>query len=127
MNKAEAKITAAINKWFSKIVPTSSPWEVKHTRGDKVFHMDEIAEHQYNYLYAATTDYGCTWKIPDTGYSYNPFDVIHYKNTPAYVIIVYPLNVYAIEIHNIMKIKKPSLDEATALKLSEFTTKLSDL
>lgn len=127
MNKVEAAITTRINKWFPKIVPTCSPWEVKHTRGSNSFYLSEIAEHQYNYLYAATTSIGCTWKIPDSGYGYNPFDVIHYKNTDAYVIIVFPVMVYAIEIRDIMEIKKPSLDEVTALKLAKFTTKLSDL
>ncbi len=47
---------------------------------------------------AATTKHGMVWKIPDTGYGFNPFDGFIFKNTSAYIIIVYPTNTYAIEI-----------------------------
>jgi len=63
-----------------------------------VFTLRELKEHQRDYLNAATTKTGCTFKIEDAGFSHPPFDVLHYKNTPAYIIIVYPTNTYAIEI-----------------------------
>lgn len=102
MNKQEASMTAAVNKWFSILCPQSSPWEIKHTRGAKMFNLKNIEEHQYDNLIAATTPEGCTYKIPDFGPSFPPFDVLHYKNTPAYVIIIFPTTTYVIEIGVIM-------------------------
>ena len=99
-------------------MPTSSPWEVKHTRGEATFNMRELKEHQRNWLLAATTPHGCTWKIPDLGNGYAPFDVLHYKNTPAYVAIAFPLFVVVIEIRAILKHTEPSLSEQDALLLS---------
>lgn len=91
-------MTTRINKWFPLIVTQSSPWEVKHTRGAKTFNTNEIEEHQMDNLIAATTQEGCTYKIPDFGPSFPPFDVLHYKNTPSYVIVVFPTTTYVIEI-----------------------------
>lgn len=118
MRKQEAAITARINKWFARIVPQSSPWEVKHTRGEKTFKMRELKEHQRNFLLAATTAHGCTWKIPDLGNGYAPFDVLHYKNTPAYVIVAFPSSVAVFEIRDLIAWDKPTISEAEAFDLS---------
>lgn len=126
MNKKEADMTTRINKWFPIIVPQSSPWEVKHTRGANTFNLNEIAEHQYDNLLASTTQEGCTYKIPDFGPSFPPFDVLHYKNTPAYVIIVFPSVTYVLEIRDIMQYIEDngkSLPEEHADMLSLWTCK----
>jgi hypothetical protein len=127
MKKLEAKETTKINKWFSKVVKTSSPWEIKHTRGALSFDVSEIADHQINWLLAATTEGGCTWKIPDAGFGYNPFDTMHYKKTDAYIIICFPTMVYAIEIRVLLATKLQSLPEAKANSISWFKAKLQDL
>lgn len=122
MRKQEAAITARIDKWFAVVVPQSSPWEVKHTRGKATFPFSEIAAHQRRYLYAATTPTGFTYKIPDIGFSHPPCDVVHYKNTPAYVIVVFPKFTTVLEIRDILALieagqKSISEDAACALSL----------
>jgi len=126
MRKQEAALTAVINRWFALIVPQSSPWEVKHTRGGNRFRMAELKEHQRNFLFAATTPTGCTWKIPDLGDGYAPFDTIHYKNTPAYVLIAFPKMLVAIEIRD-MPFDKSSITEEEALRLSLWSCLVSTL
>ena len=98
MHKQEAAITTKINKWFPLVVLKSCPYEVKHTRGAATFKYKELKQHQRDYLLAATTSRGMHWKIPDTGFSQNPFDCFVFNNAPAFVVIVYPEQVYAIEI-----------------------------
>lgn len=120
MQKHEAAITARINKWFSLVVPTSSPWEVKHTRGDATFKLGEVKDHQRDWLLAATTPTGCTWKLPDTGHSYNPFDTMHYKNTPAYVVIAFVSFVAVIEIRNLVAFEKTTMTEDEAMNLASW-------
>lgn len=127
MNKDEAKVTTKLRVWFQSVATSSCPIEVKHTRGKKVFTMSELKEHQQNWLLAATTDHGIWWKIPDTGYGYNPFDVLFYKNSDAFVVIAFPVWVVAIHIQDILIISSSSLDEETAIQLSVFKVKLSDL
>lgn len=127
MNKQEAGKTANINKWLAAVVQQSAPWEIKHTKGKKMFALKDLEEHQKNYLLAATTKKGCTWKIPDTGYGYNPFDSFHYKNTEAYVVIVFPTWVCAIEIRVLLTHKKTAISEETARRLSKFTLQSKDL
>lgn len=118
MQKHEAAITNRINKWFAPIVPQSSPWEVKHTRGSKTFKLREIDEHQKDYLLAATTETGFTYKIPDIGLSHPPCDVIHYKNTPAYIIVAFPSMTYVLEIRDVLSHSKTVMKEETAALLS---------
>ena len=71
---------------------------------------------------AATTKIGFTYKITDFGPSYPPCDVVHYKNTPAYVIIAYPQFVFVLSIEEIMSCiendeKTMSQDSANGLAL----------
>jgi penicillin-binding protein-related factor A (putative recombinase) len=122
MQKREAAITTKINKWFSLVVPTSSPWEVKHTRGKNSFPWRELKEHQRNYLFAATTQTGCTFKIEDAGYSHPPFDVLHYKNTDAFVIITFNVWTAVIEIRTVLRLieKHTSISEEEALENSVY-------
>ena len=127
MNKQEAQITTKLKKWYHSVAETSGPIEVKHTRGKNTFNLKELSEHQIDWLKAATTNHGCWWKIPDTGYGANPFDVLFYKNAPAYVIIAYPVWVVAIHIDDITLLDLKSLDQDTGLQISRFKVKLLDL
>ncbi len=120
MKKQEANKTPEVMKAFSLLVPKSAPFEVKHTRGKDYFLMSELKEHQINWLMACGTKKGCTWKIPDAGFSFNPFDCLHYKNNKAYVVIVYTRMAYVIEIHDLIKFKGTKLNEEEAFNLSSY-------
>jgi len=123
----EKNITPQVIKWFSRVVPHSCPFEIKHTRGKSLFTLNELAQHQRDYLLAATTDHGVTWKIPDVNAGYNPFDCFHFKNSEAYVIIVYSFFTVAIRIQDILKVETPSLHSKDAMELSQFTIKTKEL
>ena len=127
MNKAEQKISPKVAKWFKNTVKKSTPFEIKHTRGSSVFHLNEISNHQLIYLEAATTKKGFIYKIVDANIGFTPFDYIMYKNTEAYVIIVFPNIVCAIEIRKILNYKEKSLPIMEAINIADFTTKQQDL
>ncbi len=114
MQKLEASITPRVNKWLSAVIKKSSPWDVKHTRGKKTFPLREIKPHQRDYLMAATTKTGFIYKIPDIGLSHPPCDTVCFKDTDAFIVIVYPTRVYAIDIRIIDTVKDPSLTEERA-------------
>jgi len=123
----EAKITPKIAKWFQKQVTNSCPFEIKHTKGNDRFMVNELSQHQRDWLLAATTPRGMVWKIPDANIGYIPFDCILYKKSIAYIIIVYPQYVIALDIRHILDLKNPSLKESEALKISSFKVLLKDL
>lgn len=127
MNKAEAKITPKIMKWFLAVSPKSAPGEIKHTHGKDTFKMVELSIHQRDWLHSCSSKYGCRWKIPDANMGHNPFDFFMYKDAAACVIIVYPKEAIAIHIKKYLKIKTPSLHIDEAKRLSLFIVKLSDL
>ncbi len=127
MKKLEAEITTKLRLWYLSVAETSGPIEVKHTRGKDRFNMKELKEHQIDWLLAATTEKGCWWKIPDTGFGASPFDVLFYKNADAYVAIAYPTWVCFIHITDIVIINSPSLDEETALQISTFKVLVGNL
>jgi len=118
--KSEADKSNEVMKWFLTKVGTSCPVEIKHTRGKEYFNMRELKEHQKAWLLLATTDIGSYWKIPDTGYGYNPFDYLLYKNSEAYIIIIYPDVTWAISIHDIIKFKGPKLSNEEACNISSY-------
>jgi len=120
MQKQEASITPRVNRWVAAVIPRSAPWDVKHTRGKKTFPLREIKPHQRNYLMAATTKTGFTYKIPDIGLSHPPCDTVCYKNTDAYIVIVYPTMVYAIDIRILDTLTETTLTEERADALSWF-------
>ena len=127
MKKLEAKHTPAIYKWLLQKINKSVPLEVKHTRGGNTFNFKELAEHQLLYLQAATTERGFAYKLPDDG-EWKPFDVIIFKNTDAYVAIIYPGDiVHILKIQTIYKLKEKkivSLHKDEARRLAFFTMQL---
>jgi len=123
MNKAEQKVAPKVNKWMASVVKGSCPWEIKHTRGAQTFNIANVAQHQIDYLTAATTEHGFTYKIPDLGVT-TPCDTIHYKNSQAYVVIVYPNSTHAIhirDINSLIELKKMSLSEEKARLLAKYS------
>jgi len=107
-------------KWFASVTNCSAPFEIKHTKGSDNFKMRELSKHQRDYLLAATTENGMTYKIRDANIGHNPFDCFHYKNSHAYVVIVYPCFIVAIEIQDMLKIKTPSLFITDAVNMAHF-------
>lgn len=126
MNKDEAEFTTRAKAWIKSELPTCA-WEVKHTRGKLFFNLSELKEHQINYLKAATSKRGCSWKIPDTGYGYNPFDGFNLKGVQAFVIIAYPTWVVAIEIQTLLLIKESSISEERARRISLYSIQTSNI
>lgn len=126
MNKQEAKISPKIAKWYLKACFRSGPFEIKHTRGKNVFNFKEISDHQLHYLESATTPHGFVYKLVDANMGHLPFDYMMYRNSPAYVVIVYPDIVCAIHILDIIKIKEknPSISKERAVKKAHFTVLL---
>jgi len=120
MQSKEANITPKVMKWFAGTAITSCPFEIKHTLGKNRFTLSKLSEHQRNWLRASTTERGITYKLVDANIGFQPFDCIHYKNSPAYVIIVYPTTTCAIHIKMIMAWKKPSITEKEAISISSF-------
>jgi len=88
-NKREAKwSTTVLRKWWLiKKIP--GPFEVKYATGASL-PFSAVAEHQLLALLACMSDEGFLWKIPDMGQR-NPFDFIYYRNSPAWIVIKYPL------------------------------------
>lgn len=76
-------------QWAKKNIPPPAVFEIKSTRGNDYFEVRELKEHQRQSLLAA--QYGVfTYKIPDVGNSYKPFDAVLLGNLRAYVVIQYP-------------------------------------
>lgn len=126
MNKDEAAFTTRAKAWIKSELPTCA-WEVKHTRGKTKFTLSELKEHQINWLVASTKKSGCSWKIPDTGYGYNPFDGFNLKGVQAFVIIAFPTWVVAIEIQTLLLIKEPSITEEKARRISLYSILTRDI
>lgn len=129
MKKQEATATPKVAKWFLKQIEKSVPFEIKHTRGYNTFNFNEIANHQLVYLEAATTKKGFYWKIEDEPGKFRPFDCISYKNTDAYILIVFPKIVCAIEIREILKIKNKhkSISSKEAEEIADYKINVSEL
>lgn len=126
MNKDEAEFTTRAKIWIKTELPTCA-WEVKHTRGSDRFTMSELKEHQINWLLAATKKGGISWKIPDTGYGYNPFDGFNLKSEFAFVIICFPNWVVAIEIQVMVLIQEASISEEKATRIAAFKIPTSNI
>ena len=128
MQKQEAQITPRVNKWCQSWLKESTPWDVKHTRGENRFQLREIKDHQLDYMLAATTYRGFIFKIEDAGYRHPPCDTVFYKNAQnAGFAIVFPNFTCYITALDIERIKKPSITELTALKYSIKHIRNSDL
>lgn len=80
-------------------LPTG-PWEVKSTRGKDIFYTREIKPHQKHALIACTTEEGFTFKIPDAGYAFLPFDGVTFKNSPAFIIVAFPVFFYVFDVNS---------------------------
>lgn len=91
MVKREARFTTKLVRWLKEHAHFSGPVEVKlaqpRRRGGDRLCRSQFKAHQLPALRLAND--GClAWKIPDAGWA-NPFDVIVYKDAPAYVCAVF--------------------------------------
>lgn len=119
MRKQEAEITPRVNRWVQSWIPESAAWDVKHTRGENRFQMREIKEHQRDYLLAAGTDHGFTFKIEDAGYRHPPCDTVCFKNSQySGFAIVFPDVTCYILAGVINIINDPSITQDRAQKLA---------
>lgn len=123
--KQEAKFTTMLMPWITENLGTCA-WEIKHTRGKKYFLMRELKEHQRMFLLRAKKR-GLSYKIPDDGRAYKPFDGFTIKQAPAYVILCYPGMFYVIDIEKILRYKHARLSESLAFDMSLFRGQLQDL
>jgi len=90
LNKKEANWTTTfLKKWvLEETTLPSGPIEVKNTNLDYIS-FDAVSPQQRADLLACTTPRGHWWKVADMGRK-NDFDVVFYRNSPAYVIINFP-------------------------------------
>jgi len=120
MKKEEAKVTPRVNKWCQNWLPQSTPFDVKHTRGKDRFDLREIYDHQLDYMLAATTDHGFSFKIEDAGYCHPPCDTVMYKKAKyAGFVIVFPEFTCYLRATVIEQITTPSITENYAKKMCE--------
>jgi len=128
MRKQEAEITPRVNRWVQSWIPESAAWDVKHTRGSDRFEMREIKTHQRDYLLAAGTDHGFTFKIEDAGYRHPPCDTVCFKKAQyCGFAIVFPEFTCYILAGVIDIINEPSITSDRAKKLSVKTVMNRDL
>lgn len=90
MKKQEADFSILLRHYLKKNpLPISCPLEVKDTRGKDSFSYAELKEEQINNALASKSDKGNLIRI-SSGTIGGP-DYAWYRNSPAYVVIKYPL------------------------------------
>ena len=103
LNKREAKwTTAKLKSWVldHENFP-GGPIEAKQTTKDYL-NFKEVSESQRADLLACTTKRGFWWKVADMGRK-NAFDVVFYRNSPAWVAIKYPQGFVIISIQEYIR------------------------
>ena len=90
LNKKEASWTTKfLKQWvLEESTLPSGPIEVKQTSSDSI-PFNAVSEQQLADLIACTTKRGHWWKVADMGRK-NDFDVVFYRNSPAWLIFKYP-------------------------------------
>lgn len=90
LNKKEANWTTNfLKKWvLEESTLPSGPIEVKQTT-ENYLSFSAVSDQQLMDLIACTTRKGHWWKVADMGRK-NDFDVVFYRNSPAWIIIKYP-------------------------------------
>jgi hypothetical protein len=81
-------------------LPVSCPLEVKDTRGKPSFYYAELKEEQCNNALASKSDKGNLIRI-SVGTVGSP-DYAYYRNSPAYVVVKYPLGFTFIDIETLL-------------------------
>lgn len=90
LRKKEASWTTTfLKKWvLEESTLPSGPIEVKNTNTNSI-PFNAVSPEQLADLLACTTKRGHWWKVADMGRK-NDFDVVFYRNSPAWIIIKYP-------------------------------------
>lgn len=117
MKKAEAQFTSKFRLWARDHIGNGA-YEIKHTRGKDYFSMSELKEHQFAFLKAANGKTGISYKIPDDGVSYKPFDMFVMKRFPAYVVIAYKDLFAVIPVKRLSKWKEKTLYMGDAILMA---------
>lgn len=107
-------------------LPVSCPLEVKDTRGKDSFPYAELKEEQCNNALASKSDKGNLIRV-SVGTIGAP-DYCFYRNSPAYIVIKYPLGFVFIDIETLIlerdRSKRKSLTWERAQEISIRTVKL---
>lgn len=87
MKKREADITRHIALLIRSRFTAPAVFEIKYARGGSL-PFAALKEHQSHALSAANKG-GFTYKIPDSGSGFKPFDLVFFGNMPAYVVVAF--------------------------------------
>lgn len=126
MKKREAEFTTYFREWLKyKYYGESSVFEIKQTTKDSI-PFSALKEHQIDALMSVNeTVRGFSYKIPDDSRGVKPFDLVHYKRAPAFVVIKYPTMFCVISIINFIaeegKSKRKSLTLERAIEIASYT------
>jgi len=130
MKKQEQALTLKIAKWLLPKMSQSGECEIKHTRGSAIADLNELKEHQKDFLEAGTTSRGYIVKDSDASNSTYP-DLRWFKNADSFVCIIYPEEIIVIRIQKIMawlaNINNTSLSWSQAQKFASFNIDIKDL
>ena len=125
LNKKEASWTTNfLKKWvLEESTLPSGPIEVKQTKMDSI-PFSAVSEQQLADLLECMSSRGHWWKVADMGRK-NDFDVVFYRNSPAWVVIKYPkgfvvisAGVYQLEMNRSTR-KSLTWDRAKAIATIE--------
>lgn len=125
LNKKEASWTTKFLKhWvLDESTLPSGPIEVKQTKMDSI-PFNAVSEQQLADLLACMSSRGHWWKVADMGRK-NDFDVVFYRNAPAWIVVKYPkgfvvisASVYQLEMNRSAR-KSLTWDRALAIATIE--------
>lgn len=127
MKRTEADFSIRLRHYLkAHPLPISCPLEIKDTRGKPSFNYAELKEEQINNALASKSDRGNLIRI-SMGTVGAP-DYVYYRNSPAYIIIKYPLGFVFIDIETLVleigSTKRKSLIWDRAQEISIRTIKL---
>ncbi len=125
--KQEANFSLLLRHYLKKNpLPVSCPIECKDTRGKPSFNYAELKEEQINNALASKSNRGNLIRI-SVGTIGSP-DYVYYRNSPAYIVIRYPIGFVFIDVETFVlerdTSKRKSLTWERAQEISIRTVKL---
>lgn len=124
MNKQEARFQTIFGHYLKANKSIQGFFELKQTDKDSVPY-SSVRDVQYNSLQAISSPTGLYWKIPDDSMSAKPCDCFYFRNTPAWIVILYRRTnkFYIISIDNFIfyrdnRAKRKSLTEEEAQSIA---------
>lgn len=121
MQKKEADFSILLRHYLkAHPLPVSCPLEIKDTRGKEYFSYAELKEEQINNALASKSDKGNLIRV-SVGTVGAP-DYCFYRNSPAYIVIKYPLGFVFVDIETFImerdRSKRKSLTWGRAQEIS---------